>query len=148
MDKKLIRTNKVQCLTCNQILESRDIDSPGQTITCGHVNIQGAHRYLNRTGKPDVDYRELSRYWTRDDQQYALAQDIMKSSGPDMTVVALAKCWKVFDSLREFMSDRSPGPEDRSKRVPLDRRVIEYIHKLEEAACEQEAEEEERRRNE
>jgi hypothetical protein len=55
----LFRVNKVKCLHCNDVLVSTD-DIPEDTCSCGVNTIHGGSKFLARTGKKGVDYKELS----------------------------------------------------------------------------------------
>ena len=57
--KTKIITNKIKCINCGDILESK---SPNEfkRCSCGKVAIDGGHEYLKRIGN-DEDYIELSK---------------------------------------------------------------------------------------
>lgn len=57
--KTKIISNKIKCINCGDILESK---SPNdfKRCSCGKVAIDGGHGYLKRIGD-DADYIELSK---------------------------------------------------------------------------------------
>ena len=57
--KTKIISNKIKCINCGDILESK---SPNdfKRCSCGKVAIDGGHDYLKRIGD-DEDYSELSK---------------------------------------------------------------------------------------
>ena len=55
--KKIIR-NKVKCINCGDILESKS-KNEFRRCSCGKIAIDGGYDYLKRIGKED-DYIELS----------------------------------------------------------------------------------------
>ena len=53
--KNKILTNKIKCINCGDILESK---TPNERCSCGKVAIDGGHEYLKRIGNEE-DYIEL-----------------------------------------------------------------------------------------
>jgi len=59
-----IKTNKVQCKKCNEIIESKHCHD-FVTCSCGEVSVDGGRDYLRRCFKgkiPEDSYIELSEY--------------------------------------------------------------------------------------
>lgn len=56
--KKKIVINKIKCINCGDILESKT-PNDFKRCSCGKVAIDGGHDYLKRIGN-DEDYIELS----------------------------------------------------------------------------------------
>ena len=56
--KKKIVINKIKCINCGDILESK-APNDFKRCSCGKVAIDGGHDYLKRIGN-DEDYIELS----------------------------------------------------------------------------------------
>ena len=56
--KNKILTNKIKCIKCGDILESKT-PNDFKTCSCGKVAIDGGHEYLKRIGNEE-DYIELS----------------------------------------------------------------------------------------
>ena len=56
--KKKIISNKVKCINCGDILESKTVND-FKRCSCGKVAIDGGNDYLKRIGKEE-DYIELS----------------------------------------------------------------------------------------
>lgn len=56
--KKKIVINKIKCINCGDILESKTPNDFNR-CSCGKVAIDGGHDYLKRIGN-DEDYIELS----------------------------------------------------------------------------------------
>lgn len=55
----LFKLNKIQCKHCKDILISTD-DVPEDRCTCGKNKIHGGSKFLARTGKRGIDYKEMS----------------------------------------------------------------------------------------
>lgn len=61
MDPKLkIKANKVQCLACKDIIESKHRHD-FVWCSCGSIAVDGGTAYLKRTGKLHL-YRDMSEY--------------------------------------------------------------------------------------
>lgn len=56
--KKKIIINKIKCINCGDIIESK-VPNDFKRCSCGKVAIDGGHDYLKRIGNED-DYIELS----------------------------------------------------------------------------------------
>ena len=56
--KNRIISNKVKCLNCGDIIESKYVNDL-KKCSCGKVAIDGGHEYLKRLGNEE-DYIELS----------------------------------------------------------------------------------------
>lgn len=60
-----IKTNKVKCLFCGDIIESIDVHDY-KTCKCGKISVDGGHYYLKRmipSGyKPEECIEDLSEY--------------------------------------------------------------------------------------
>lgn len=56
-----IKTNKIKCKHCGDIIESKHVHNY-VICSCGSVAVDGGHYYLKRTFKtsPEADYEELS----------------------------------------------------------------------------------------
>ncbi len=57
--KNKILTNKIKCIKCGDILESKT-PNDFKWCSCGKVAIDGGHEYLKRIGNEE-DYIELSK---------------------------------------------------------------------------------------
>ncbi len=55
----LFKKNSIQCLHCKEVLVSTD-DVPEDSCSCGRNRIHGGSKFLSRTGKRGIDYKELS----------------------------------------------------------------------------------------
>jgi hypothetical protein len=55
-----ILVNKIQCSTCEDIIESKHRHDY-VTCRCGRVSVDGGADYLKRTFEPDAKYKELSK---------------------------------------------------------------------------------------
>lgn len=53
-----IKTNKIKCLSCNEIIESKTAHD-FKRCKCGHVAVDGGKEYLRRIG---TNFKELSEY--------------------------------------------------------------------------------------
>ena len=58
-EKKTIKTNKIQCKFCNDIIESTHRHD-FKFCKCGRVAVDGGHDYLKRCFYEKDDYIELS----------------------------------------------------------------------------------------
>lgn len=56
-----IESNKVKCLLCNQVIESKTKDDSA-TCKCKNVTVRGGLAQLRRTGKDLDQYEELSKF--------------------------------------------------------------------------------------
>lgn len=59
-----IKTNKIKCLFCGDIIESKSVHD-FKSCSCGKVSVDGGKEYLRRCfdgNKPEECYIELSEY--------------------------------------------------------------------------------------
>lgn len=59
MEEKKIKTNKIQCKFCNDIIESKHVHD-FKFCKCGRVSVDGGHDYLERSFHEPDDYIEMS----------------------------------------------------------------------------------------
>ena len=62
-----IKTNRVKCLKCGDIIESKHRHD-FVFCSCGSVAVDGGTAYLKRSGSIPLDYEELSEF-EQDDRQ-------------------------------------------------------------------------------
>ena len=60
MENKKIRTNKIKCLKCRDIIESTSVHD-FRFCSCGACAVDGGMEYLRRLGEPE-DWEELSEF--------------------------------------------------------------------------------------
>ena len=61
MPYNIIQKNKAKCLHCGDIVISSP-EKKTETCSCGKLTVKGGTSFIMRTGKRDVDYKEMSTF--------------------------------------------------------------------------------------